>query len=660
MYTTLDPDKEEIRLLRVEPSVEHNAQVSCEIAIAQLQDQSSPDYAALSYVWGDATDTEEIFVNGQSFQATKSLASALRQFRSSYITAMVDSGPSLIWADAVCINQQNLTERGQQVAMMGSIYAKASFVISWLGPSDDSTESGFKLIKACAAHVEDTRKHKGEYPESDVAMDASDLAFLSERSEFHEQTHARYARNKAWNAIDDLNENVYWTRIWIIQEVVLARQPDLNILYCGGHSVTFQQLSDFNLFAERLQEQKPLKPPFFDQRVWDWVIKDSRLTSPFIQQTKALRDSRVRGDYRFVMLISTICRSTDPRDVVFGLSGILGNEIAPNYTMEAADVFRECVAAILRQKKCKHLFHNAGLLREGRDISEFPSWVPRFHTLKEDANYHIGAPDVVVAPWLDELCPEGPVILDRRTMRFSGVRLDRCTRVLRHAGSSQAEYPETLRRFWWLCLRFVEEYGGEYPRYGRRCLEDLLHALGKGKDTRGQPLRITPSVHCIAAHAFRFLLRIGEPEDDGDEGDAAGQKWSHSRYANLEEARTALDDAFVGPEAPDVSTLGSTLSERENEDCFNAMNALIQTVFNWINWPLFRTAKGHMGLAPPAIAEGDLVCLLEGFSIPCLLRRHDQDHYVLVGSCYVTGYSKGEPLESLRKGDLSLEPFYLR
>ncbi|KAK8039850.1 hypothetical protein PG993_008261 [Apiospora rasikravindrae] len=661
MYTALDPCREEIRLLRVAPSVPYDAQVSCEIVIARLEDDPLPDYAALSYVWGDATDTEGITVNGQPFQATKSLASALRQFRASYIAGKARDGPSLIWADAVCINQKDLAERGQQVAMMGLIYSKASRVISWLGHSDDSTESGFKLIKACARHVQDTRRQEGKYPESDVVMDARDLAFLREQSEFHEQNHARYARNKAWNAIDDLNQNVYWTRIWIIQEVVLARRPEVNLLYCGGHSVTFQQLMDFNLFAERLLEQKPLKPAFFDQRVWDWVIKDKGLDSRFILFAQNLRDPRARGDYRFVSLISTICRSTDPRDVVFGLTGVLGGEITPDYTKSAADVFRECVAAVLRQKKYKHFFHSAGLIRDGRDIAEFPSWVPRFHTMKEDGDYSIGAPDAFVAPWLDGMVSsEGPTILDEKTMRFSGVRLDRCTRVFRHVGPEQAEYPETLTRFWWLCLEFVKEYGYEYPdRDGQRCLEALLGALNKGRDTRGDPLRITSSIHCTAAHAFRLLLRIGEPKDD-DKDEVAGPRLRALGYASPEEATAALDDAFVGPGAPDISTLGTVLSEEVYEESFNATNAMFQVVFNWINWPLFRTEKGYMGLAPPAVAEGDFLCLLEGFSIPCILRRFDRDHYVLVGSCYVNGYSNGEPVESLQKGSLRLEELHIR
>ncbi|KAK7949041.1 uncharacterized protein PG986_009927 [Apiospora aurea] len=474
-------------------------------------------------------------------------------------------------------------------------------------------------------------------------MDAQDLAFLGEHSEF-----------------DELNQHVYWTRIWIIQEVVLARNLEADVLYCGGHSLTFQQLIDFNLFAERLLEQKPLKPPFFDQRVWDWVIKDKGHSCNFILFAQMLREPSNRGDYRFVHLVSTICRSTDPRDVVFGLTGVLGGGIVPDYTKRAPDVFRECVAAVLRQKKYKHFFHSAGLIREARDVSEFPSWVPRFHTMIEDANYSIGAPDALVAPWLDEVVgPDGPVILDERTMRFSGVQLDRCARVFRYVGSDRAEYPETLTPFWWLCLGFVKEHGHEYPdRDGLRCLETLLSALNKGRDTRDDPLRITSSVHCIAAHAFRFMLRIGEPK--GDDAEAAIPRLRALGYESPEEATAALDDAFVGPGAPDISTLGSTLPEEEYEESFNATNAMFQVVFNWVNWPLFRTEKGNMGLAPPAVAEGDMVCLLEGFSIPCLLRRYDQGHYVLVGSCYVNGYSNGEPVELLRKGSLSLEEFRIQ
>jgi hypothetical protein len=37
-----------------------------------------------------------------------------------------------LWADAVCIDQSNVHERTEQVAMMGAIYSGASCTLVWL------------------------------------------------------------------------------------------------------------------------------------------------------------------------------------------------------------------------------------------------------------------------------------------------------------------------------------------------------------------------------------------------------------------------------------------------------------------------------------------------------------------------------------------------
>jgi hypothetical protein len=43
-----------------------------------------------------------------------------------------------MWADSVCINQQDLEEQGQQVRLMGGIYSKALLVIILLEPDHSS------------------------------------------------------------------------------------------------------------------------------------------------------------------------------------------------------------------------------------------------------------------------------------------------------------------------------------------------------------------------------------------------------------------------------------------------------------------------------------------------------------------------------------------
>jgi hypothetical protein len=66
------------------------------------------NYTALSYVWGDANDLTTISVDGRPLRITTSLECALRHLR--------DTKRALnIWADGICIYQQDETKKGRQV-----------------------------------------------------------------------------------------------------------------------------------------------------------------------------------------------------------------------------------------------------------------------------------------------------------------------------------------------------------------------------------------------------------------------------------------------------------------------------------------------------------------------------------------------------------------
>lgn len=68
-------------------------------------------YTALSYVWGDATKIFKMELEGCDFDITVNLDSALRHMRDS-------TRPLRVWADTICIDQKNDTEKGHQVAQM--------------------------------------------------------------------------------------------------------------------------------------------------------------------------------------------------------------------------------------------------------------------------------------------------------------------------------------------------------------------------------------------------------------------------------------------------------------------------------------------------------------------------------------------------------------
>ena len=105
---------------------------------------SPPEYEALSYAWGSAEDKLDIICNGHVVRVTRNLCNALQKMR-------LPNRSRLVWADAVCINQDDIVERGHQVRLMGLIYKRAKRVIIWAGRDDNrDAPSAFSLISKIA------------------------------------------------------------------------------------------------------------------------------------------------------------------------------------------------------------------------------------------------------------------------------------------------------------------------------------------------------------------------------------------------------------------------------------------------------------------------------------------------------------------------------
>ena len=96
----------------------------------------SPRYHALSYVWGSTDTNDHVLVDSgesqHSLPITRNLYVALQHLRHS-------SASRTMWVDAVCINQNDIEERNDQVSRMAHIYKLAEKVILWLGPAEDGS-----------------------------------------------------------------------------------------------------------------------------------------------------------------------------------------------------------------------------------------------------------------------------------------------------------------------------------------------------------------------------------------------------------------------------------------------------------------------------------------------------------------------------------------
>lgn len=99
---------------------------------------------ALSYIWGnqDPKTMHDIIVNDTIIKVGENLEATLRELRSS---AEVSSGLKLR-VDSLCINQNDLEERSQQVKCMRDIYAGAWNIMVWLGAADAVSNKAMDLI----------------------------------------------------------------------------------------------------------------------------------------------------------------------------------------------------------------------------------------------------------------------------------------------------------------------------------------------------------------------------------------------------------------------------------------------------------------------------------------------------------------------------------
>ncbi|KAL3292854.1 AAA-domain-containing protein, partial [Colletotrichum asianum] len=143
--------------------------IRCSMVVVDLADM--PDYFALSYTWGDPrtiyTDKNDIFsaeawaspafeidCDGHAVSVATNLYTALLSIRGGFSGGKFveilgedrfrssDAEYSYIWIDALCINQDDLQEKSDQIPIMDRIYSQARATIMWLGGGELLVKQG--------------------------------------------------------------------------------------------------------------------------------------------------------------------------------------------------------------------------------------------------------------------------------------------------------------------------------------------------------------------------------------------------------------------------------------------------------------------------------------------------------------------------------------
>ena len=90
-------------------------------------------------MWGSPRLVKAIICNGKHFPIIKNLELALHHLRRSDVSIM-------LWVDQICINQDDLQEKSQQVALMGTIYQRAWSTLVWLGEEADNSDDAIDTL----------------------------------------------------------------------------------------------------------------------------------------------------------------------------------------------------------------------------------------------------------------------------------------------------------------------------------------------------------------------------------------------------------------------------------------------------------------------------------------------------------------------------------
>lgn len=652
-YSPLGP--REIRLLKLLPS---DNEPRCIITHHNLD--NAPLYKALSYVWGDPTPCRALTLNEGPFSIALNLDTALRCLR-------LTEADSLIWIDAVCINQNDDAEKGSQVQMMDDIYRLATQVLVWLGAS--SEDSG--ATDDWPLPVEDG---------SDVAMDdavngygkyafeagLSDIPYQALRTwpDVGEEPRHLEIQEKILKLMDaatkadggdggckfpraafaSLTQRTYFVRAWVKQEITLARDP---VVICGDKRAPAAYLhAAIRFYAlwvswELLEFQKGKMSRFpgpWSQTELLWMFTKggmqtvlartadmkaspaaaSMLDGYWTRHRGQLADSPYSQPLLYHLKKSYVgvgphLKATYAKDRIFALLGIssdveqLGIRPAEDYSLPVHDLYTKVARALIHQG-------NIDILTLCRPKT--PYLRSRVHksnvefltfSRSRDPRLPSWVPDWSV-PIRDSWSDDGAASL----FRASGQPPPSHLQTFRPPDA----IPSRLRlrgiRIATIQGRGSPWTGGLHDPFDRKAAETLFHEVDVYLRSSNVVARYSDTQRAEA----RWRLPIADKEAHPSSG-----IWRRATNQSRREYE------LIGNKDEEVQHLGYASMMCRTFDARP-----------------FLAEEGLVGLCPMEAEAGDLVVVLFGGNVPFILRKREESGYEVVGEAYVYGVMDGEGL----------------
>jgi hypothetical protein len=357
-------------------------------------------YEAISYVWGKSKKNKKIICDGRVIRITKSLSDVLRRLR-------LPHKRRKLWADGICINQDDLEEKGHQVAIMGDIYRSAKRVLIYMGPED-----GGHGPQVCSLLADVGRMIHDTYKQIDMSWDSFP----------YPEDNDPLLSDSRWKSMFYLLSQDWFERGWVVREAAFAQD---------GLVIWHQSEFHWEAFVQ----------------VWLWLARRAHVLywdpecpeSAFICHSKAFRQRRKplakafypESSWQSDSLLESLnsastLQLSDPRDRIYAFMELSENfgqaiTIRPDYNSKPMEVYRQFAIHYIQEINNIRILDYVNHAYDST-YGGIPSWVPRWNVSTRSIAAHIPFNDTLLTPKDGSICE--PKIIDCDTVLVRGVLTD--------------------------------------------------------------------------------------------------------------------------------------------------------------------------------------------------------------------------------------------
>lgn len=563
------------------------------LVTAELLD--APEFEAISYVWGSKRRNRWIFVDGRRLLITSSMEDVLRQTR-------FPKHARTLWADSICINQEDRIEKGHQVAIMGRIYARSNRTLICLG-----LYAQFRQYSRDVVSLVD---------EVNAMMDrtfASPLFSWDWGSFPFPREDEPLLHDAKWASWEVFGKCAWFGRAWVLQEAALAREAV--VLWADAEIPWLSILRSYEWLVQRVRHLMPtsrlLMIPNAHRRTYTTRRPREAKTLHFEEKQELLEHMPTLE----VLNTARTLEVSELKDLIYAFMAIptsdmvfAGLDIRPDYAKHVShlDVYRDFAVKYLQKTQnldlLSYVDHEEGdletmwetdPLESSSSCFYFPSWIPRWDrglTLLREVAYWLNAtaPKVEIN---DSLIPDVLTIHDSSIIEVEALIFDSIQYVSeRVSWLDDCTPPE--------CIQEVLSLWRQIPP--------------QSSESPG------PYQGDTLDQALAFLSTLCRSFFDGD-----GEEFWHSLngFAGLlqdDHPLRSIDSYFRNKDAQRISTF--------------AIKSCQSRRFILLN-------RGLYGIAPKITRSGDTCAMIPGTRFPFILRKVSgkENHYLVIGRAYIQG-----------------------